>query len=372
MRVGTITFQYAFNYGAVLQCLALQRALKGLGVETEVVNYFPPAERTVPWWRGWGILYGRFLETSFRRGVDFIYGPRMRREFDEFRGEYLSFSKDCTDDSVQSTTMGYDALIVGSDQVWNHPKSSVYFLEWSPEYQGRRISYAASFGQARQLAEDAGDYGKWLRGFDALSVRDELSRQLVGRFSGLDAEVVADPTFLVDLDDVKRDVFLPFDEYLLVYVLGDEVVGGHRAMVDLLRKELGDIPVVAVISSAHKPHHCPWADIKVWRAGPREWLSLVSKAQFVYTDSFHGAVFAMKYHKPFVAYYSEEVRAPRLMDLSERYGIQRNVIGSVDEALENRIGCDVPDYDHIDRLISDHVERSYAFLRNGLGLGGGA
>ncbi len=372
MKIGTITFQYAFNYGAVLQCLALQRALSGLGVETEVVNYFPPSERKIPWWRGWGILYGRFLETSFRRGVDFIYGPKMRQKFDEFRDEYLSLSDVCSDENVQSATMVYDALIVGSDQIWNHPKSPTYFLDWNPEFQGKRISYAASFGQAHQPAENLSDYGRWLRCFDALSVRDELSREMVGRLSGLDAEVVADPTFLVDMDDVKKDFLLSYDEYLLVYVLGDEISGGHRGMLDVLRKELGDIPVVAVIPSAHKPHHCPWADRKVWRAGPEEWLSLVSKAQFVYTDSFHGAVFAMKYHKPFVAYYSEEARAPRLLDLSKRYGIQRNVVGSLDEALENCAGRDVPDYDHIDRLISVHVERSYDFLRSALGFEGGA
>ncbi len=78
----------------------------------------------------------------------------------------------------------------------------------------------------------------------------------------------------------------------------------------------------------------------------------------------------MKYHKPFAAYYSEEARAPRLLDLADRYDVQRNVIGSLDEALENCIGQDVPDYDHIDRLISDHVEKSYRFLVNALELGG--
>ncbi len=370
MKVGTITFQFAFNYGAVLQCLALQRALNGLGVDPEVVNYFPPPEKEIPWWRGSGILHGHFLETSLRRGIKFLYGRKMRRKFVEFRAECLSLSSVCTDENVQGTTEGYDALMVGSDQIWGHARSSAYFLEWTPQYQGRRISYAPSFGHANQPAEKLADFGKWLKCFDALSVRDEMSRQVVARVSGLDAEVVADPTLLVDLDDVKKDVLLPVDEYILVYVLGDEIYGGQGAMVNILRKEMGNIPVVAVIPSAHKAHYCRWADIRVWQAGPKEWLSLVSKAQFVYTDSFHGAVFAMKYHKPFAAYYSEEARGPRLLDLAERYGVQRNVIGSVDEGLENCIGRDMPDYDHIDRLISDHVEKSYRFLVNALELGG--
>lgn len=371
MKVGTITYQFAFNYGAVLQCLALQRALNALGVDAEVVNYHPPRDEPMPWWRGSGILHGRFLETAFSRGVKFIFGKSMRGKFNKFRNERLLLSTLCSDATVHEVAGAYDALIVGSDQVWNRPKSPAYFLEWSPRYQGKRISYAASFGQANQPTKTVADCGVWLRCFNALSVRDEISRQLVRRLSGLEAEVVADPTLLVDLDDVKKSVLLPVEDYILVYVLGDEIGGGQNAMVKVLRKELGNMPVVAVISSAQKPHYCPWADIRVWCAGPEEWLSLISKAQFVFTDSFHCALFAMRFHKPFAAYYSEEARAARLLDLADRYDVQRYVIGSLNEGVENCIGRDRPDYDHIDQLISDHVERSFTFLRNALGVSSG-
>lgn len=39
MKVGVITFHRAINYGAALQTYALQKALTGLGFDSEVIDY---------------------------------------------------------------------------------------------------------------------------------------------------------------------------------------------------------------------------------------------------------------------------------------------------------------------------------------------
>ena len=39
MKVGILTFHRALNYGAVLQCYALQESIKSLGYETYVIDY---------------------------------------------------------------------------------------------------------------------------------------------------------------------------------------------------------------------------------------------------------------------------------------------------------------------------------------------
>ena len=41
MRVGIVTFHFAHNQGAVLQCYALQKALEKLGHEAYVIDYCP-------------------------------------------------------------------------------------------------------------------------------------------------------------------------------------------------------------------------------------------------------------------------------------------------------------------------------------------
>lgn len=42
MKIGILTFQKAINYGAVLQLYALQKIVRKLGVDTEVINYISP------------------------------------------------------------------------------------------------------------------------------------------------------------------------------------------------------------------------------------------------------------------------------------------------------------------------------------------
>ena len=42
MRIGIITYHRAFNYGAVLQCFALQELLKSMDHEIQVVDYRQP------------------------------------------------------------------------------------------------------------------------------------------------------------------------------------------------------------------------------------------------------------------------------------------------------------------------------------------
>ena len=39
MKIGILTFQRADNYGAMLQCYALQEYLKSAGHEVEVIDY---------------------------------------------------------------------------------------------------------------------------------------------------------------------------------------------------------------------------------------------------------------------------------------------------------------------------------------------
>ena len=53
MKAAIVTYHYAYNYGAVLQCLALQRALFQLGIDAEVLDYRPASSEPLPIWKGW-------------------------------------------------------------------------------------------------------------------------------------------------------------------------------------------------------------------------------------------------------------------------------------------------------------------------------
>ena len=44
MKIGILTFHLAHNYGAVLQCYALQEVLGRMGHQVSIINYQQPSE----------------------------------------------------------------------------------------------------------------------------------------------------------------------------------------------------------------------------------------------------------------------------------------------------------------------------------------
>jgi len=363
MKAGIFTFHYACNYGAVLQCLALYRTLRSLGAEADVIRYVPEGFRTYPpLWQGWGIKKGSFFQNVPKKWITARHGPGMKRAFDAFCEEHLTFSPACTtNEEIAAAVSGYDALITGSDQVWHFAQKAPFFLEWGHPYAGKRISYAPCCGHKEQPQERIAQIKEWLSKIDHISVRNDFSKEIIERLTGTPVPVVADPVLLTDLTDVQKRVDLPCSEYILTYTLGAEIEGGHAQVIQEIRKKIGDLPVVAIIPSAHKPHLAPWADIKIWEAGPAEWLYLIANARFVYTDSFHGVLFAVKNERPFIAYYTEKGRAPRLMDIAARYQLEPAIAGSADEAAV-KIGQAGLDREQVTRLIAEQAGESVSFL----------
>jgi len=371
MKVGIFTFHYAYNYGAVSQCMALYRTLQRMGVDVDVVNYLPSAfvkyEQSLL--RGWGVKKGMLFKNIPKKIIQARYGKAMRRAFDEFREKNLTFSSLCSSPTeIAEAVPDYDALITGSDQVWNFAREAPFFLEWGTPCGGKRISYAPCCGRVEQPQEMVPSIKKWLDQFDAISVRNDFSKKLIEGLIGRTVSVVADPTLLVDLNDVQKKVELPCSDYILMYTLGEEISGGHKKAIELIRKKVGNIPVVAVIPSAHKPHLAPWADHVIYTAGPAEWLSLIANAKFVYTDSFHGAIFALKNNRPFIVYYAEEWRSLRMTDLAKRYRLAGSVAHDV-ASLKTCLSADAfGNHEESFRLIDQHVAESMEYLRSALGL----
>jgi len=368
MKVGIFTFHYASNYGAVLQCLALYRTLRRMGHEIDVIRYVPEGFAEYPsFWRGWGIKKGQALNNIPKKWITARHGPAMKRAFDAFREEYFTFSAACTSpEEIATAVSDYDVLITGSDQVWHFAQAAPFFLEWGIPYNGKRISYAPCCGHKEQPSGRDGQIKEWLARFNAISVRNDFSKGIIEQLTGSSVNVVADPTLLIDLSDVQQKVELPCSEYILTYTLGKEIPGGHAKAIEAIREKVGHLPVVTVVPSAHMPHTAPWADVIVWEAGPREWLWLIANAAFVYTDSFHGALFALQYRRPFSVYYAEEGRSPRMLDLAQRYQLEGIVAKDVNSLRQGLIEDVFTDHQESLRLIEQHAKESLSFLEAAL------
>jgi hypothetical protein len=371
MKVGLINFTYTYNYGAVLQCLGLYKVLEAAGHEVHVINYIPEKYGSPSILQGWGFRSGASLRKIQSRLIALRYGAQTRNRFDEFKHDTMTYSPVCRSaEEVQNVALDFDALVVGSDQVWNpfFYDDPVFFMGF--DFEGRRVSYAACSGYTPDEAKmkENEDLPGWLRKFDHISVRNDFTKKVIDHISGRDSLICADPTLLVEYKKEEKPLPKKWAEkkYIAAYILGDAIHGGHEAAVAKIREKVGDLPVVAIASSAHKPCAYPWADHVVWAAGPGEWLSWIGSSVFLYTDSFHGTIFAMKSEVPFVAYYREEERADRILDLASRYNVENFVVNHTDKIF-GESGQLAPDYNKTNQLVRDHAEQSMKYLQNALG-----
>lgn len=367
MKIGILTFHFGINFGGVLQCYALQMFLEKHGHIVEIINFIPPGFSYSAWWKGNG--YSNAFATGIKKAaVRFRYAKRQRNKFECFRKNYLNLSKAYSLESLSSISDEYEALIVGSDQVWNPSQRShaAYFLNPFINFQGKRISYAPCCAMKSVDSKDFLTLKNSLLRFNAISARNIETQDFVWSLIGRKPEIVVDPTLLIDFDfdlGVNADFFSGF---ILTYILGNEIDGGHPAVISRIKNKCGNLPVYAIILSENKPQIFSWANKTYWDIGPAEWLMLMKNAKYIYTDSFHGVLFAIKYKKPFLAYYSEKARASRFIDLSTRYNLKTFIVKSIKDAIEKESFSKSPNYTEIDSMLCMEVQKSHSFLDNAL------
>lgn len=367
MKVGILTFQNAINYGAQMQCWALQETLKGLGHQVEIIQFCYPKSH-IPFYRGIGIRNNGLLKGLTRLVLKNIYSPKMCLKFKEFQKKYLQLTAVCTADTIAQITQKFDAIITGSDQIWgwSYHKEAIYFIGWTPAFKGIRISYAPCCAKNYIEKSNIDRISTLLKQYNFLSVRNQETSNFVYQLTGLEANIVVDPTLLFDFNNYINTSRIDYPNYILTYILGKEIPGSHKAMLKEIRKKVGHIPIISIVLTENKPMLCPWADKVLWDADPIQWLNLIAHARFVYTDSFHATIFALKFRKQFIAYYTEPVRASRFIDMSSRYSLNNVIVTGVQDALEKDSVNTIINYEIIQNIIQEQIDESRSFLKKAL------
>src|SRR5690606_15462782 len=131
-------------------------------------------------------------------------------------------------DTVKELNSLADTFVIGSDQVWNYGISrgfgKSFYLDFAADDK-RKVSYAASFGHAKDLspADQVPPISSLMKRFNAVSVREDSGVNIAKDVYGVPATQVAEPIFLTNAQHYRdlstrssRDVSEP---YLLAYIL---------------------------------------------------------------------------------------------------------------------------------------------------------
>jgi hypothetical protein len=363
-----VTSHQGYNCGAVLQAFALQQALREMGHACAIVDYDRPMYGTHALFRcprgPADVLHDLRVLLTLRSQV------RMRKRFAEFRAKHL-FLTPKTYHSFQDLVADhvvFDVTVVGSDIVW-HPQflsrdsGAVYYLDFLAS--GRRVAYAPSFGVSEIPPACRDRMASYIKRFDALSAREESGCRIIRDLTGRESANVLDPTLL--LPAAAYDAVAcqpgPHGPYALVYGLQPSEALERLAVTVRQRLKL---PVVALVSTIHRtPSDFRFADRIVPGIGPSEFLGWLKGAEFVCTNSFHGVVFAILFHKRFLSVQSAAM-STRTNSLLDRLGLAAHQLSGAWDLTANDPRLDRIDYAPVGERLLLAIGASRDYLRTAL------
>lgn len=308
MKLGIVTFNRANNFGAFLQAYALNSYLSSCGHEVEFIDVkFNPAVSD-------GKSSGVPEKSGLRKISDGVVRRLKAREFDKLRNKYFNTTPYFIDgDSDKSAFVEkYDAVIAGSDQIWNTEithGTEAFYLDFVKK--ARKISYAASYGTA-VLDDTEKEYTlRNLPSFRAVSVRESENAVYLNDTLGIEASVVCDPVFLPKRKEWLSMMNVKRKKYILVYYMekSRQLVSAVKAV----RKKYG-LPVKYVQGGLDRIE----GTFNTFVGSPIQFLETIAGAEIIVTNSFHATAFSLIFNKRlYVAGHSKwNVRLDNLMEYS--------------------------------------------------------
>ena len=380
-KVGLVSVSI-HNYGSLLQTYAMQQALDKLGVDNEII--FFKSDPIKQFYRIFNIpflsmklkLYQRKLTCKLRYPK--IYeGTNIRDEaFMEFKRDYCRFTPKTTSrETLNKMGQKYRAVVLGSDQVWNpaNLEMDFYTLNFVPKNK-TKIAYAPSFGVSQIPDKQKEATANYLKRIQYISVREIAGSKIVKELTNRDVPVVCDPTALLTCDDwneIRSDKKYVDGKYIFCYFLGANPL--HRTFAKRVKEKTGYKIVALQHLDEFVKEDLKFGDVIPYDVGPQDFVNLLSNAEIVLTDSFHGTMFSIYYHKNFFTFSRFEegkkestnsriVSILKLMGLTDR---KLDATEDINECLSKSIN-----WVKVQKKLDDFREASYKWLIESLQNGG--
>lgn len=359
MRIGILTYHRAYNYGAVLQCYALQQYLISQGHDVEVIDYrqcwidafYKPFSICVlKYYINRPKAIVRYIFSFFRRTK-----VARNKHFESFRSEFIKQSS-CPVYTMGDIPDNYDAYIIGSDQLWGkgcmaNTLDSVYLGNFSHINGAIIIGYAISSDRdSIKKLYDENRLKKSLNNFLFLSFRESSISRYIQTLTGISYPVTIDPTLLLDEEIWEPLINKKWEKKNFVAIY--QVRGGRKNKYILYHKA----KLMAKMFG-----NCPIIDLSDMYFSVTDFLSIIKYAKFVVTSSFHATVFSIIFKTPFYAIKHNDSKDHRYVYLCSALGLEKQCIDKDYDALE--IGVD---FANVDTYLGVLRQHSIDFLATSL------
>jgi hypothetical protein len=368
MKIAILTQPLHNNYGGLLQAFALQHYLKNQGHDVLTVDF---SKENKPRYFGIKTIISNIIRKYvLLRPIKSIFPVTdeqkrvIGQHTNRFTAEHIRTTQKIYSVAEFSyiKQYGFDAYVVGSDQVWRpvySPGMPAFFLSFlNKEDNAKRIAYAASFGvdncgefTAAQLAK----YAPLLQRFDAVGVREDSAVDLCLQHFGATAEHVIDPTLLLEKETycllVGQDNIPASNGNMMVYVL-DKAPQKQQIIQHVASERcLKPFTVMPEQNGIYPP--------------VTQWLRGFMDAEYVVTDSFHGVAFSIIFNKPFIAIGNHGRGLARFTSVLKMFGLEQRLIFSPAELTAELINQPI-DFTKVNQLKAEKQQFAAAFLSKAL------
>ena len=346
MKVSILTYHWEDNYGAALQAYATYRVIKEMGHSPEFIDlrlpYNPPLKSRI------------------------VFGLKRYR-FNSFRKKHFKNLTKSTYRSVEELRQNppiSDYYLVGSDQTWNPQIAKsllpAYFLNFGND-SIKRISYATSIGLNKWEESpyiSNSEIKEVLTKFKKILLREDSAIKIAKEVFNAEAEQVIDPVLLFNSYPELTGEVSQTNE-IVVYKLIDNKY--FYKMAKSIAKSLS-LPIRSIGSVRM---------LKGFRLSYPEsvndWIKRIACASLVLTDSFHGTVLSLLYHKPFVVFAGDSKRITRIVSLLDQLGLSERIMDEKNSIQDYKNLASKPiDWTSVDKRLSYLRSKSLLSLSNAL------
>lgn len=364
MKIKTITCHNVYNYGASLQAHALMYYLSHKGHDVEIIDYMPDYIRKhISIWD----IGPRWKKNIFIRFAYYCYvvplrmrqkGSRIR--FDEFTKHYLKLTRRYNSlQELENDVPKADVYFCGSDQIWNPTINNgldpAFYLDFAPQNK-IKASYAASFSISKISPQHTGFIKSKLEKLNFISVREKTGISIINELK-IDKSVtnVLDPVFLPEQEHWKSLTYIPkYKNYILVYDQENSKTIKNIALA--LSKQ-----TQKTIIAFKELYPRSYANVKIKKSGPIDFISLIANADYIITNSFHCSAFSIIFGKQFYVVPREHQKVnSRMADLLSMLQIDKHILTKVEDLSESPI----INYENVQKSLNSLRNDSYCYIDN--------
>jgi len=356
-KIGILTWHYYQNVGSQLQAFALQHVLTNMGYNVNIIDYRnPKIDNSRLFKRKIKVFLSRLFGEKFSK----VYYPYL-----EFQNKYFKLSPTCHSVvELNEVLDGYDYIVYGGDQIWApNVYNSIYFGDGVSNRDIKKISYASSIGLRYIPSNLVLKYKHELSDFKSIGIRETTGKAILKKYLDIDSEVVLDPTLLLDVDtyrNMERRNVNEGRKFIFCYFLKEN--HDYRKLVEKYAKN-NNLDLIGITKNKSD---IEWMKTIV-DSDPLLFLWYIDHAETVFTDSYHGSIFSLLYHKRFYIFkrfeFGESLdQNSRIEQLAMTFNINSMIVdANMDNIPDSKI-----DYSFIDDILSIERAKSVGYLTKAL------